>query len=1072
MISKIIEYSARNKFIVFLTVGFLIVWGVWAIKHIPLDAIPDLSDTQVIIFTDWPGRSPDLVENQVTYPITSTLLAAPRVQAVRGFSFLGSSFIYVIFEEGTDIYWARSRVLEYIDSVKGKLPSGVGPVLGPDATSLGWGFSYALVDETGGHDLSQLRSMQDWNIKLALESVPGVSQVASLGGFVKQYQVNIDPNRLTAYNIPIMKVVDAVRASNKDVEGRVVEFSGAEYMVRGRGYIRNVEDIENISLGANGAGSPVLVRDVATVQLGPDIRRGLAELDGKGEVAGGIVVVRFGENVLNVIERVKEKIARDIQPSLPKGVKIVTTYDRSDLIHKSIDTLKEEIIKLSIAVSAVCLVFLFHLPSALVVILTLPVAIVVSFVCMYYLGVTSNIMSLGGIAIAIGAMVDASIIMVENAHKKMEEWICEGRKRCSRTDVIIDAAKEVGPSLFFSLLVITVGFLPVFTLQDQAGRLFKPLAFTKTFAMLFASFLAITLTPVLMTLFIRGNIKPEGENPIVKFLGKLYKPRVHFSLRYSCTIIVVALIIVLVTGVIFIFPMFDITVLPSVKLGSEFQPPLNEGTLFYMPVTVPGASVSEASRLLRMQDRLLKTIPEVSQVFGKAGRAETATDPAPLEMFETVVNLRPESEWRPGMDVDKLKNEINDVLTIPGVSNTITMPIKARIDMNATGMKTSVGVKVIGPKLGEIENVSKQVEEAIKDIPGTRSTYAERVGTGYFLDIIPKRQEIARYGLSINDVQDVVETSLGGMNVTTTVEGRERYPVNVRYMRELRNDIDKIKRTLVPVTLSNGPSGMGSPAQTGAAGRVPLSEIADISIVKGPTAIKSEEGLLANYVYIDYAGNDLGGYVEAARKKVASLVRLPEGYRLLWSGEYEYIVKMHERLKTVIPLTLVIIFVLLYLNTKSVTKTFIVLLAVPFSLVGSFWLLYLLHYNMSIAVWVGMIALAGLDAETGVVMLLYLDLAYDQWKKQGRMKTVADLDDAIMHGAVKRIRPKLMTVGVILAGLIPIMFSHGAGSDVMKRIAAPMIGGVVTSEILELTIYPAIYKIWRRRELTTAKGQD
>ncbi|MFI5295839.1 MAG: efflux RND transporter permease subunit [Thermodesulfovibrionales bacterium] len=1072
MISKIIEYSARNKFIIFLVVGFLLVWGIWAIKNIPLDAIPDLSDTQVIIFTDWPGRSPDLVENQVTYPITSTLLAAPKVQAVRGFSFLGSSFIYVIFEEGTNIYWARSRVLEYIDSVKGKLPSGVSPVLGPDATSLGWGFSYAVVDETGGHDLSQLRSMQDWNIKLALESVQGVSQVASVGGFVKQYQVNIDPNRLAAYNVPIMKVVDAVRASNKDVEGRVVEFSGAEYMVRGRGYIRNVQDIENISVGTNGAGSPVFVRDVATVQLGPDIRRGIAELDGKGEVAGGIVVVRFGENVLNVIERVKAKIAKDIQPSLPKGVKIVTTYDRSDLIHRSIDTLKEEIIKLTIAVSVVCLVFLFHLPSALVVILTLPVAIVISFICMYYLGVTSNIMSLGGIAIAIGAMVDASIIMVENAHKKMEEWICDGRRRCSRTDVIIDAAKEVGPSLFFSLLVITVGFLPVFTLQAQAGRLFKPLAFTKTFAMLFASFLAITLTPVLMSLFIRGNIQPEGKNPIVNFLGRLYKPRVHFSLTHSCAIIIFALIIVSATAVIFIFPMFDITVLPSVRLGSEFQPPLNEGTLLYMPVTVPGVSVSEAARLLRMQDRLLKTIPEVAQVFGKAGRAETATDPAPLEMFETVVNLKPESQWRKNMDMDKLKNEINDVLTIPGVSNTITMPIKNRIDMNATGMKTNVGIKVIGPKLDEIERVSKQVEDAIKDIPGTRSTYAERVGTGYFLDIIPKREEIARYGLSVNDVQDVVETSLGGMNVTMTVEGRERYPVNVRYMRELRNDIEKIKRILVPVTLSNGSTGMGSPVQAGAAGRVPLGEIADISIIKGPTAIKSEEGLLANYVYVDYSGGDLGGYVEAAKKKVASSVKLPDGYRLLWSGEYEFIVKMHERLKTVIPLTLVIIFVLLYFNTKSVMKTFIVLLAVPFSLVGSFWLLYFLNYNMSIAVWVGMIALAGLDAETGVVMLLYLDLAFEQWKKEGRMKTVGDLDDAIMHGAVKRIRPKLMTVGVILAGLIPIMFSHGAGSDVMKRIAAPMIGGVVTSEILELTIYPAIYKIWKRRELVSVKEQD
>ncbi|MBI5666297.1 MAG: efflux RND transporter permease subunit, partial [Nitrospirae bacterium] len=726
MIARIIEYSARNKFVIFLMMFFLCAWGYWALKNTPLDAIPDLSDTQVIIFTEWAGRSPDLIEDQITYPITSSLLSAPKVQAVRGFSFLGSSFIYVIFNEGTDIYWARSRLLEYLQTVKNKLPAGVNPVLGPDATSLGWGFSYALVDESGSHDLSQLRTMQDYNIKLALESVPGVSQVASVGGFVKQYQVTTDPNRLSAYNLSMMNVIEAVRRSNKDVEGRVIDFSGAEYMVRGRGYIKSVADIENISVGTNGAGTPVFLRDIASVQLGPEIRRGIAELDGKGEIAGGIVVVRFGENVLNVIERVKQRIEKDIQPSLPKGVKIVTTYDRTDLIHRSIDTLKEEIIKLSVAVSAVCIVFLFHLPSALVVILTLPVAIIISFICMYYLGVTSNIMSLGGIAIAIGAMVDASIIMVENAHKKLEEWESGvGAQRAvplqSRTDVIIEAAKEVGPSLFFSLLVITVGFLPVFTLQAQAGRLFKPLAYTKTFAMLFASFLAITLTPVLMTLFIRGKIKPEEHNPIVHFLGKLYKPRVAFSLKYSKTIIAISLIIVLITGVIFILPMFNITVFPSLKLGTEFMPPLNEGALFYMPVTVPGLSVSEASNLLQVQDKLLMSVPEVAQVFGKAGRAETATDPAPLEMFETVVNLKPESEWREGMDMVKLKNEINDALSIPGVSNSITMPIKARIDMNATGIKTNVGVKVIGPHIEEIERISREVEDAIKKIPGTGS---------------------------------------------------------------------------------------------------------------------------------------------------------------------------------------------------------------------------------------------------------------------------------------------------------------------------------------------------------------
>lgn len=1105
MIAKIIEYSARNKFVIFLMTFFLCAWGYWALKNTPLDAIPDLSDTQVIIFTEWAGRSPNLIEDQITYPITSSLLAAPKVQAVRGFSFLGSSFIYVIFNEGTDIYWARSRLLEYLQTVKGKLPAGVNPVLGPDATSLGWGFNYALVDESGSHDLSQLRTIQDYNIKLALESVPGVSQVASVGGFVKQYQVTTDPNRLSAYNLSMMNIIDAVRKSNKDVEGRVIDFSGAEYMVRGRGYIKSVHDLENISVGTNSGGTPVFLRDVASIQLGPEIRRGIAELDGKGEVAGGIVVVRFGENVLNVIERVKQRIDKDIQPSLPKGVKIVTTYDRTDLIHRSIDTLKEEIIKLSVAVSAVCIVFLFHLPSALVVILTLPVAIIISFICMNYLGVTSNIMSLGGIAIAIGAMVDASIIMVENAHKKLEEWehthVGAVTPLQNRTYVIIEAAKEVGPSLFFSLLVITVGFLPVFTLQAQAGRLFKPLAYTKTFAMLFASFLAITLTPVLMTLFIRGKIKPEERNPIVHFLGRLYKPRVAFSLKYSKTIIAVSLIIVLITGVIFILPMFDITFFPSLRLGTEFMPPLNEGSLFYMPVTVPGVSVSEAGKLLQIQDRILMSVPEVAQVFGKAGRAETATDPAPLEMFETVVNLKPDtspswldrllykigikkdlpkSEWREGMDMVKLKNEINDALGIPGVSNSITMPIKARIDMNATGIKTNVGVKVIGPHLEEIEKISREVEDAIETIPGTRSAYAERVTTGYFLDIKPKREAIARYGLTIDDVLDMAEAAIGGMNVTTTVEGRERYTVNIRYPRELRNDVEKIKRILVPAmgqgTRDKGQGGMNStiqsPAPNPQSPQVPIGELAEINLTKGPTAIRSEEGLLANYVYVDYSGSDLGGYVETAREKVASAVTLPAGYRLVWSGEYEYLIKMQERLKLVIPLTLLIIFVLLYLNTKSAIKTVIVLLAVPFSLVGSFWLLHFLNYNMSIAVWVGMIALAGLDAETGVVMLLYLDLAYEQWKKEGRMNTLQDLKDAIMHGAVKRIRPKLMTVSVILAGLIPIMFSTGAGSDVMKRIAAPMIGGVITSEILELTIYPAIYMLWKGREFRKKEKEE
>ena len=786
MISRIIEYSARNKFVVILFVAFAIAWGIWAMKNTPLDAIPDLSDTQVIIYTEWLGRSPDLIEDQITYPISSTLLAAPKVQAVRGFSFFGSSFIYVIFEEGTDIYWARSRILEYLQAVKNKLPADVNPVLGPDATSLGWGFSYAVVDETGQHDLAQLRTIQDYNIKLALESVPGVSQVASIGGFVKQYQVTVDPNRLTAFNIPITKVMEAIRKSNRDVEGRVLELSGVEYMVRGRGYIQTTKDLEDIPVGGGSGGTPVFLRDVARVQIGPEIRRGLADLDGRGEVAGGIVVVRFGENVLNVIDRVKERLKRDVEPSLPYGVKIVTTYDRSDLIHRAIDTLKDEILKLTLAVSVVCIVFLFHLPSALVIICTLPVAIIMSFICMYYLGVTSNIMSLSGIAIAIGAMVDASIIMVENAHKKLEEWEAAGEPG-SRIEVIIEAAKEVGPSLFFSLLVITVGFLPVFTLQAQAGRLFKPLAYTKTFAMLFSSVLAVTLTPMLMTLFIRGKIRPEEKNPVSMILRRIYEPVAHFALRFKKTVIVAALIIMAVT------------VYPFMKLGTEFMPPLYEGTLFYMPVTVPAASISEASKLLQLQDKLLMQIPEVAQVFGKAGRAETATDPAPLEMFETVINLKPESQWRPGMTVEKLKNEMNDALTIPGVANSFTMPIKARIDMLATGIRTPVGIKIMGPKIEELEKIGLQLENAVKDVPGTRSVYAERVTTGYFLDFNINRQEAARYGLTVDDVQEVIQSAVGGMNLTTTIEGRGRYPVNVRYPREMRNDVESLKRVLVPV---------------------------------------------------------------------------------------------------------------------------------------------------------------------------------------------------------------------------------------------------------------------------------
>lgn len=1066
MIARIIEISAKNRFFIFLITEILIAWGYWSLKNTPLDAIPDLSDTQVIIYTEWPGRSPDLVEDQITYPISSTLLAAPEVSVVRGFSFLGTSFVYVLFKEGTDIYWARSRVLEYLQTAKQKLPPDVSPVLGPDATGLGWGFSYALIDEKGKLNLSELRTIQDWYIKLGLESVPGVSEVASIGGFVKQYQIIVDPLRLKTYGLSLMEVMNAIKGSNLDVEGRVLELSGAEYMIRGRGYIKSIEDLKNTVVKSE-RGIPVFLKDLAEIQVGPEIRRGVADLDGKGEVVGGIVVVRFGENVLNVIKRVKEKLKTEIEPSLPEGVKIVVTYDRSDLIYRAIDTLKEEIIKLSIAVSIVCLVFLFHLPSAFVIILTLPVAIISSFILMYQLRVTSNIMSLSGIAIAIGAMVDASIIMIENAHKRLEEWenikneIPSSEHKSRRNELIIEAAKEVGPSLFFALLVITVSFLPVFTLEAQAGRLFKPLAFTKTFAMLFASFLAVTLTPALMLIFLKGKIRPEDKNPVSIFLHRVFEPLIKLSLRFKYIVLLVAVVII------------AITYIPVSKIGSEFMPPLYEGTLFYMPVTAPGLSIAEAGRLLQIQDRIIKSVPEVQQVFGKAGRALTATDPAPLEMFETVINLKPESEWRKGMDVEKLKNELNEKLSIPGVANSFTMPIKARIDMLATGIRTPAGIKILGPDLETIERIGIEIEEAIKDTPGLRSVYAERVNTGYFIDIKPRREEIARYGLNIEDINTIIQTALGGMNLTTTIEGRERYPVNLRYPRELRDTVEKIKALPVIVNSSgempekggvNSFNNFATSSETRGQTYVSLGQLADIEIKPGPNMIKSEEGLLAAYVYIDFSSKDMGGFIEGLKKKVSEKVKIPAGYRLQFSGEYEYMLKTQERLKLVIPLTLFIVFVLIYLNTGSVLKTSIVLLAVPFSLVGSFWLLYLLGYNLSTAVWVGLIALAGLDAETGVVMLLYLELAYQKWLKEGRLRDISDLMKAIMYGAVKRIRPKVMTAMVILAGLVPIMFSHGTGADVMKRIAAPMIGGVITSTILELIIYPAIYMIIQERK--------
>ncbi len=1041
MIEKIIEGSARNKFLVFLMVIFLGAWGLWALKNTPLDAIPDLSDVQVIVYTPWMGRNPTIIEDQVTYPIVTTMISAPRVKSVRGFSDFGYSYVYIIFEDATDIYWARSRVLEYLNQAASRLPRGVTPTLGPDASGVGWVFQYALIDESRKYDLAQLRSVQDWYLRYQIGSVEGVAEVASIGGFVRQYQVNLDPNKLAAYRLPVKSVIDAIRMSNNDVGGRSVELSGAEYMVRGRGYIKSVKDIEAVTVGGD-RGTPILVRDIASVTLGPDMRRGIAELNGEGEVVGGIVVMRHGENALNLIDRVKQKI-KEIEPALPSGVKIVSTYDRSDLILRSIATLKEKLIEESLIVSLVIILFLFHVRSALVAIITLPIAIILSFIAIYYLGLTSNIMSLGGIAIAIGAMVDAAIVMVENAHKRLEQWE-EGGRPGDRTEVLIDSAKEVGKPLFFSLLIITVSFLPIFTLEAQEGRLFQPLAFTKTFAMFFAAFLSITLAPVLMVLLIRGRIRPETSNPVNRLLIALYAPVVRTVLRFRKTTIALAIVALI------------LTVHAFARLGSEFMPPLNEGMIFYMPTTLPGISVTQSARLLQIQDRMLKTFPEVQWVFGKAGRAETSTDPAPFSMGETTVMLKPESEWRAGMTWEKLVDEMDKKIRLPGVANAWTMPIKNRIDMLSTGIRTPVGIKIFGPDLTKIEEIGRHLEKVLTSIPGTRSAFAERVAGGYYLDFDLKREEIARYGLMIEDIQMIIESAIGGESITTTVEGRERYPVSVRYSRELRDDPEKLKRILIPT--ANG-------------AQVPLAQLAELKLASGPAMIRDEDAQLAGYVFVDMAGRDIGSYVEEAKKKVTEQVKLPTGYTLSWSGQYEYIQRAKERLLYVVPLTLLIIFVLLYMNLKSVTKCGIVFLAIPFSMIGAIWLVYLLGYNLSVAVWVGIIALAGVDAETGVIMLLYLDQAYDKWRKEGRLRTIADLREAITEGAVKRIRPKMMTVMAILVGLLPIMWSHGAGADVMKRIAAPMIGGVISSFLLELMVYPAIYEVWRGWQLRRANSR-
>ena len=1074
MIDSIIEFSARNKFVVFVVVLAAVVTGWWSMVHLPLDAIPDLSDTQVIVYSRW-DRSPDIMEDQVTYPITTAMLSVPGVRTVRGFSDFGYSYVYIIFNEGTDIYWARSRALEYLQGVLPRLPQGVRTELGPDATGVGWVFQYVLADTSGKHDLAELRSVQDWFLRYQLQSVPGVAEVAPLGGFVRQYQVNVDPAKLQSFGIPVSKVVDAIRSGNNDVGGRLVEMSGAEYMVRGRGYAQTTGDLGNIVLTASAQGAPVRVKDVGNVVLGSDVRRGISDWNGKGEAVSGIIVMRQGENALAVIDRVKAKL-KEIQPGLPQGVRVIPVYDRSDLILRSVDNLKHTLAEELIIVALVIMVFLWHFPSAAIPVITIPVAILISFIPMKLMGVTANIMSLGGIAIAVGAMVDASIVVVEQTHKKLEEWERTGRKEDYHR-VVINAVKEVGGPSFFALLVIAVSFLPVLTLEAQEGRLFTPLAYTKNFSMIVAALLAITLDPALRLLFTHaknfefrprilarlvnavlvGKIRQEEHHPISRVLIQVYQPVAAWTLRWKWLVLAGAFALVYVT-----VPVYN-------KLGSEFMPPLDEGALLFMPTTVPGISATEAQRLLQMQDRIIARFPEVDQVLGKAGRAETSTDPAPLSMAETIVTLKPVGEWRhadtwysawaPGWIVpyfrhitpdhisqEDLVDQMNQALRMPGVSNAWTMPIRNRIDMLTTGIRTPVGVKIFGADADQIERIGRQVEALLTKVRGTRSAFAERTTGGYFLDVNWHREQLARYGLSIDDVQQFVTGAIGGENVTTTVEGRERYPVNVRYLQGYRDT----------------PSAIGRIMLTGTNGQlVPLSQLGDVSLTAGPSMLRNENGLLSGYVYVDVTGRDVGSYVSEARQVVSSGLTLPVGYSIAWSGQYEAMARVRRRLTIVLPLTLFLVLMLLYLNTRSAFKTILIMLAVPFSAVGAIWLLYLLGYNMSIGVWVGLIALMGVDAETAVFMLLYLDIAYEKAAREGRLGGLKELREAILEGAVKRIRPKFMTVAAMFLGLAPIMWSVGTGADVMKRIAAPMIGGIFTSFLLELMVYPAIYEVWK-----------
>ncbi|MFA7268231.1 MAG: efflux RND transporter permease subunit [Sterolibacterium sp.] len=1034
MLSKIIDWSSRNTFLVLLATLFVVIGGIYAVLKTPIDALPDLSDVQVIVYTEYPGQAPQVVEDQVTYPLTTSMLSVPKSKVVRGFSFFGASFVYIIFEDGTDIYWARSRVLEYLNFASGRMPKGVTPQIGPDATGVGWVYQYVLLakDKT----LAELRTIQDWYVRYQLTKAQGVAEVASIGGFVQTYQVTVDPTKLRAYGIPLMKVTQAIRDSNRDVGGRVIEMAETEYMVRGKGYLRGKNDIEMLVVKTD-KGTPVLIRDIARVELAPDERRGLTELNGEGEVVSGIAMARYGQNALEVIHNLKEKIV-EISAGLPEGVSIVTVYDRSELIHRAIDTLKRTLAEESVIVALVCIVFLLHVRSALVAILMLPVGVLMAFIAMRLLGMNSNLMSLGGIAIAIGAMIDAAIVMIENAHKHLER-LKEGE---SRTEAMIAACKEVGPALFFSLLIITVSFLPVFSLEGQEGRLFSPLAYTKTFSMAGAAILSVTLVPVLMMLFIRGKIMPEARNPVNRFLIWIYRPIIAGVMRWKKLTILLA---VMALGV---------SVYPASKLGSEFMPTLNEGTLFYMPASLPGMSITKAAEILQTQDKIIKSFPEVASVYGKAGRANTATDPAPTEMFETVINLKPESEWRAGMTTDELIAELDKALQFPGISNAWTMPIKARIDMLSTGIRTPIGIKVFGKNLDEMEKLAKQIEAVVKTVPGTTSAFAERITGGYYLNIEPDREQLARYGLAVGDLQDVIGTALGGEMVTTTVEGRERFGVTVRYPRELRSDPQQIAReVLVPI-------------MDGA--MIPLGQVAKVEVAKGTPGIRTENALLSAYIYVDIRERDIGGYVADAKKAVAQQVKFPPGFYITWSGQFEYMERAIEKMKIVIPVTLLIIFLLLYLNFRRLTETIIVMLSVPFALVGGVWLMWLLHYNLSVAVAVGFIALAGVAAETGVVMLIYLDHAWEAVKATcraaGRSPNVGDLYEAVMEGAVERVRPKMMTVVAIMAGLLPIMWGTGTGSEVMSRIAAPMVGGMISSTVLTLIVIPAIYalvKQWR-----------